>query len=121
MSTLLLLTASLFALLSNHRGEAKLKSELFENERQKVRQLRKVIVPKRQVQRLLLGDRMNINRASARDLAIVPGIGRTMSKRIAAWRNEKDAPAIRKLGELEEIRGIGPAKLRKIKEYFRVY
>ncbi|MEE2901630.1 MAG: helix-hairpin-helix domain-containing protein [Myxococcota bacterium] len=119
-SALLLLTASLFALIS-HDNEARLQSELLERELQQVRQLRKSMVAKPQVRRLLLGDRMDINRASAKDLAIVPGIGRTISKRFAAWRNEKEVPAIRKLAELRAIRGIGPAKLRKIEEYFRVY
>ena len=86
-----------------------------------MRRLRTLAAPDLEVRRLLLGDRMDINRASAKDLTIVPGIGRTMSKRIAVWRNEKQIPTIRKLAELEEIRGIGPAKLRKIEQYFRVY
>ena len=120
-STLLLLSASLFALLSNHYNEAKLQTKLLEGERQQVRRLRMSTAPKHQVQNLLLGDRMNINEASAEDLAIVPGIGKIMSEKITTWRSEKGKSALKSLAELEEIRGIGPAKLRKIEEYLRVY
>jgi len=118
---LLLLSASLFALLSDHYKEAKLQTKLLEGERQQVRRLRMSIAPKHQVQNLLLGDRMNINEASAEDLAIVPGIGKIMSEKITTWRSEKGKSALKSLAELEEIRGIGPAKLRKIEEYLRVY
>jgi competence protein ComEA len=61
---------------------------------------------------------LDINRASADDLAKLPGIGPELARRIIAFR-EKHGP-FRRVEDLLAIRGIGHKKWRVIRSYLRV-
>lgn len=57
--------------------------------------------------------RININTAEADELQKLPGIGPAYSKRIVEWRIENGV--FEEVEQLLEIRGIGPARLEKIR------
>ncbi|OAA31927.1 hypothetical protein AT15_03625 [Kosmotoga arenicorallina S304] len=57
---------------------------------------------------------INVNRASAQELEKLPGIGPTLAERIIRYREEHGS--FRELSELEAVKGIGEATLRKIGE-----
>ncbi|WP_340105882.1 ComEA family DNA-binding protein [Rhodohalobacter sp. 8-1] len=57
--------------------------------------------------------RININKASAKELQQLPGIGPAYSERIVEWRNEHGN--FSSVEQLLEIRGIGPVRLEKIR------
>lgn len=57
--------------------------------------------------------RININKADAEELQKLPGIGPAYSVRIVEWRNTHGE--FTHAEQLLEIRGIGPARLEKIK------
>ena len=60
-------------------------------------------------------DRININTASAEELAELPGIGAVLAARIIAYREENGA--FHDVSELREVKGIGDAMLEKLKPY----
>lgn len=60
-------------------------------------------------------DRININTASAEELAELPGIGAVLAARIIAYREENGA--FHDVGELREVKGIGDTLLEKLKPY----
>jgi competence ComEA-like helix-hairpin-helix protein len=67
-------------------------------------------------QLLTLGLPIDLNRASAEDLAAVPGIGPALARRILAYR-QAHGP-FQKIDDLEEkVLGFGPKKGEKIKSY----
>jgi len=68
---------------------------------------------------ILLGHKININKASARDLDILPGIGPKLAFRIIQKRDQIDSFLSQK--DLLKVSGIGPAKLSKIRQFIDVY
>lgn len=58
--------------------------------------------------------RVNLNTATQQELEALPGIGPAMAQRVIAHRQAK---AFGKIEELLEIRGIGKAKLEKLRPY----
>lgn len=56
------------------------------------------------------------NHASTRDLELLPGIGPALAQRIAAARDE--AP-FQEADDLLRVKGIGPAKLQKIRPHLK--
>lgn len=60
------------------------------------------------------GEKIDINRASPRELTYLPGIGPVLAQRIVAHREEKGP--FQDLSELLRVPGIGKLKLEKIKE-----
>jgi competence protein ComEA len=67
-------------------------------------------------QLLTLGIPLDLNRASAEDLAAITGIGPALAKRIIDYR-QAHGP-FKKIEELEEkVSGFGPKKVRQIKPY----
>lgn len=57
--------------------------------------------------------RININKANAEELQKLPGIGPAYSERIVDWRTKNGE--FKEIGQLLEIRGIGPVRLEKIR------
>jgi competence protein ComEA len=63
---------------------------------------------------LTLGMRLNLNEVSAEDLQLVPGIGPTLARAIVAARS---GGRFRSWEEVDEVRGVGPAKLEALKRW----
>lgn len=61
--------------------------------------------------------RVNLNTATAQELIALPGIGPSMANRILALRKVK---SFTRVEELLQVKGIGQAKLNKLKPYITV-
>ena len=61
---------------------------------------------------------VNINTASAEQLAVLPGIGESYAEKILAYR-EAHGP-FRQVEDLLNVEGIGPARLEAIIDYITV-
>jgi len=66
-------------------------------------------------QLLTLGLVIDLNRATAEDLAAIPGIGMALAQRIVEYR-QAHGP-FKKVEDLMEVSGIGPQNLQKLKPY----
>ncbi len=66
-------------------------------------------------QLLTLGLRIDLNQASAADLEALPGIGPALAKRILDYRLAHGP--FKNMAELEQVSGIGPSNLEKLKPY----
>lgn len=66
----------------------------------------------------LLGEKLDLNRASAADLARIPGIGKSLARAIVDERARRGG--FRSLKEVDGVRGVGPAKLRLLARYVEV-
>ena len=64
-------------------------------------------------------EKININRASLRELQSLPGIGEATAKRIVDYRRKN--PAFRKVEELLIIRGISKNRLEHIRSMISVH
>jgi competence protein ComEA len=62
--------------------------------------------------RYLLGMKMNINRATREELALLPGIGETLARRIRHAREENKG--FSSWDDLHRIPGLGTKRLEKI-------
>lgn len=62
--------------------------------------------------------KININIATAKELAMLPGIGQTYAQRIVDYRKEHGLFA--SIYELENVDGIGPKRIQAISEYITV-
>ena len=62
---------------------------------------------------VIAADRIDINQADAAMLATLPGIGPKTAEKIDAYRQENGP--FKSVDELLNVKGIGPAKLEKIK------
>ena len=56
---------------------------------------------------------LELNRATETELAGLPGIGPALARRIVAWREEQGR--FRSVDELEEVVGIGPSLLERLR------
>lgn len=69
-------------------------------------------------ERVLLGLRLDVNRASAEDLAALPGIGPGLATAIAADRERRGRfPDVE---SLRRVRGIGPSRLARLRPWLEV-
>lgn len=59
--------------------------------------------------------KMDLNRADKNQLQALPGVGPALAERILAYRNSHKPFA--QLEDLLKVKGIGPAKLKKIKAF----
>lgn len=60
------------------------------------------------------GARLDLNRASARDLEQIPGVGPVLAGRLVARRDSLGA--FRDYGQVDAVPGVGPAMLLRLKE-----
>lgn len=67
---------------------------------------------------LLEGEVMDLNRAPAKELERLPGIGPGRAADIVAYRQEHGG--FQSVDQLEEVRGIGPATLEALRPYVTV-
>ncbi|MCX7727033.1 MAG: ComEA family DNA-binding protein [Chitinispirillaceae bacterium] len=58
---------------------------------------------------------ININTADLEELTMLPGVGKVIATRIMEYRKTKGK--FYKLSDLDKVKGIGPAKLKKIRNY----
>ncbi|MDW8362632.1 MAG: helix-hairpin-helix domain-containing protein [Myxococcales bacterium] len=71
-----------------------------------------------QAERLVRGEPMDLNAACPDEIELLPGIGPTLAARIA--RERRDRGGFRSLEELEEIAGIGPRTLERMRPFLVV-
>ncbi len=64
------------------------------------------------------GTPIDVNRATAKELTAVPGIGETLAKRIVAFRDEHGP--FRRVEDLMKVKGIGEKSLQKLRPHVRV-
>ncbi|MCK6523848.1 ComEA family DNA-binding protein [Myxococcota bacterium] len=62
---------------------------------------------------LALGKALDLNRATAVELEALPGVGPALAGRIVALRGERGG--FRSVQELDDVRGIGPTTLQKLR------
>ncbi len=72
------------------------------------------IASSRALQALRRGQRIDLNRASAADLELLPGIGPKLAQRVIADRT-KNGP-YRDVKELTRVKGIGPVTLSRFEQ-----
>lgn len=63
---------------------------------------------------VVLGEKVDINRASVDELATIPGVGRVCAERIVAFRDSRGG--IRDLSELDEL-GLRRNVIAPLKSY----
>jgi competence protein ComEA len=59
--------------------------------------------------------RLDLNRASVKELMALPGIGEVRARAIVAWR-DANGP-FRRVDDLGRVRGIGPATLGRLRRF----
>jgi competence ComEA-like helix-hairpin-helix protein len=67
---------------------------------------------------LVLGVSLDLNQACAEELALVPGVRRQVAERIVAHRLQRGA--FLRLEDLEEVTGIGPVTVERLRPYLTV-
>lgn len=70
-------------------------------------------------QKIVLGQKIDINKASLHDLTVLPGIGPKLALNIILKREELGR--FNSISDLESVFGIGPKKLAKICRYIDTY
>ncbi len=66
----------------------------------------------------VLPDRLNINMATAEELASLPGIGPVLAERIVAWR-EAHGP-FTQIADIKQVSGIGDTLFARIQPYITI-
>ncbi len=64
---------------------------------------------------LTVGGRLDLNRASADELTLVPGVGPVLAKALIRVRAERGD--FRTWDEVSSVRGVGPTKLRSLQRW----
>ena len=61
---------------------------------------------------------LDLNRVSAEDLSLIPGIGESLAQEILAYREKRRG--FRSVEELKNVKGMGEKKWRAIKSFLFV-
>jgi len=64
---------------------------------------------------LTVGGRLNLNRASADELTLVPGVGPLLAQALVKARDQSGA--FRTWDEVLNVRGVGPTKLKSLQRW----
>lgn len=72
------------------------------------------IFPRTAEETILLGQKININTATAPMLETLPGIGQSLAEKILKYRGKNGR--FRSLEDLDKVEGIGPKKLSTLQE-----
>lgn len=64
------------------------------------------------------GESFELNRATQQDLQLLPGVGPKLAERILQERARRGG--FRRVEELLEVQGVGPAKLERLARFVRV-
>jgi len=59
---------------------------------------------------------LDLNRASAEDLCLIPGIGESLAQEMIAYRDRRKG--FRSVEDLRNVKGIGEKKYRNLKGFF---
>lgn len=94
-------TGTLLTVLKESRGEIKIKLG-----RMEARKLLVFSIP------------LDLNRVSAEDLCLIPGIGESLAREIVTYRERRKG--FRSVGELKNVKGIGQKKYKDLKENFTI-
>ncbi len=68
--------------------------------------------------KVMEGETININKADAKELMRLPGVGEVLAKRICETRNELGA--FQKPEDLKKVKGIGENLFQNMKKYIVV-
>lgn len=63
------------------------------------------------------GEKININTATKEELTELPGIGESTAEKIIIYRDERKK--LNRAEELMNVKGIGPAKFKKLKDLIK--
>jgi competence protein ComEA len=94
-------TGTLLTVLKESRGEIKIKLG-----RMEARKLLVFSIP------------LDLNRVSAEDLCLIPGIGESLAREIVTYRERRKG--FRSVEELKNVKGIGQKKYKDLKETFTI-
>jgi competence protein ComEA len=61
---------------------------------------------------------LDLNRVSAEDLCLIPGIGESLAREIVTYRERRKG--FRSIEELKKVKGIGEKKYKDLKETFTI-
>lgn len=64
------------------------------------------------------GERLDLNRASAAELTLLPGIGPKLAERIVAERTRRGGYA--QVDDLQDVHGIGPKLWQRVRAFVEV-
>jgi competence protein ComEA len=62
---------------------------------------------------------LDLNRASAKDFCLIPGIGESLAREIVTYRERRKR--FQSVDELRNVRGVGEKKLKELKKFFVVH
>jgi competence protein ComEA len=68
--------------------------------------------------KLVLGIPVDVNEATAEELALVPGIGEGLARRIAEFRASRSA--FKTWHDLRKVKGVGPANIRAFRDFLQI-
>ncbi|MEG2172993.1 MAG: helix-hairpin-helix domain-containing protein [Desulfovibrionaceae bacterium] len=66
----------------------------------------------------MAADQLNVNTATEKELAALPGVGPELAKGIVEYR--ENVGDVKKMDELLEVKGVTPDVLKKIQEVLKI-